>query len=178
MGMSVEMNVKNDGSFEPLETKVQTKTTDVYMNLVTPDGEPAPDCAFTIEPQFAPTGAMSRTREMKCHANESGVAVATMGLLEPYIFKVKPTGKADEYMTQSFVFQTDRREVTIVVARSIFGTIGEDNVALVIDTSGSMQVYLDDVKIALNSVITEQLFQSQKQFNVATYTNPTPAQLN
>merc|ERR1719456_1119218 len=105
---------------------------------------------------------MARTREMKCHANEAGVAVATMGLLEPYIFKVKPTGKAAEYMPQHFVFQTDRREVTIVVARSIFGTIAEDNVALIIDTSGSMQVYLDDIKIALNAVITEQLYQSKK----------------
>merc|ERR1711879_125929 len=73
-------------------------------------------------------------------------------------------------MPQHFVFQTDRREVTIVVARSIFGTIAEDNVALVIDTSGSMQVYLDDIKTALNAVITEQLFHSKKQFNIVSYT--------
>jgi len=170
---TIELHVKDDGTFEPLEKTVQTKTTDVSINLVTPDGEPAPDCLFYLEAQFVQSGA--RKREMKCHANEVGVAIATMGLLEPYIFKVKSMGKAAEYMPQHFVFQTDRREVTIVVARSIFGSITEDKVALVIDTSGSMQVYLEDVKVALNSVITEQLFQSKKQFNIVTYTNKSMA---
>merc|ERR1711924_461486 len=42
-------------------------------------------------------------------------------------------------------------------------------IALVIDTSGSMQVYLDDIKIALNTVLTEQLFRSTKQFNIVTF---------
>lgn len=166
---SAELHVKDDGSYEPLEKKVQTKTTDVQINLVTPDGEPAPDCTFHLEPQFQQSGAMARAREMKVHANEAGIAVATMSLLEPYIFKVKPSGKASEYMSQHFVFQTSRREVTIVVARSVFGQITEERIALVIDTSGSMQVYLDDIKIALNTVLTEQLFRSTKQFNIVTF---------
>jgi hypothetical protein len=166
-----ELQVSEDGKFSPLEHKVRTKTTDVQINLVTPDGEPAPDCFFHLETQFQPSGALARTREMKVTSDATGVASATMGLLEPYIFKVKPTGKAMEYMPQQFIFQTAHREVTIVVARSIFGFIKEDNIALVIDSSGSMQVYMEDVKIALNAVITEQLYQSKKRFNIVTYTS-------
>jgi len=166
----MELKVNEDASFEPLEKTVLTKVTEVRINLVTPDGEPAPDCVFWLEAQFTPAGGSIRARELKCQADESGVASSTMSLLESYVFRVKPTGKAAEYMPQHFVFQTDRREVTIVVARSIFGTITEDKIALVVDTSGSMQVYLDDIKIALNGVLTEQLFQSKKQFNIVSYT--------
>jgi hypothetical protein len=172
---TIELRVNDDGSFDPVEKTVQTKTTDVAINLVTPDGEPAPDCLFHLEAQFAQSGAMARTREMKCQADEAGVAIATMSMLEPYIFKVKPAAKAAEYMPQQFYFQTDRRDVTIVVARSIFGYIAEDSVALIIDTSGSMQVYMDDVKIALNKVITEQFFNTGKSFNIVTYTDKTLA---
>jgi len=167
---SFEIRVNEDGTFTPMEYKVMTKTTDVQINLVTPDGEPAPDCLFYLEPQFQQTGTTARTREMKVHTDATGVAFATMAFLEPYTFRVKPTGKAAEYMPQQFVFQTSRREVTIVVARSIFGSIMEDNVALVIDTSGSMQVYIEDVKTALIATITEQFYQSDKKFNVVTYT--------
>jgi len=171
VGMCIELHVNDDGTFTPMEQTVATKHCDVNIHLVTPDGEPAPDCLFYLEPQFAQSGVMARAKEMKCQADEAGVAIAPMGLLEPYIFQVKPNGKAAAYMPQHFVFQTDRREVTVVVARSIFGTLAEDKVAIVIDTSGSMQVYLEDVKIALNQVITEQLFQSKKQFNILTYTD-------
>lgn len=172
--MKVELNVNDDGSFEPLERTVLTKTTDVRISLVTPDGEPAPDCVFYLETQFAAASSL-RARELKCQADDAGVASTPMTLLEPYIFKVKADGKAAEFMAQQFTFQTDRREVTIVVARSIFGAIAEDKIALVIDTSGSMQVYLDDIKTALNAVITEQLFQSKKQFNIVSYTGRTLA---
>mmetsp|Transcript_148439 Transcript_148439/g.262024 ORF Transcript_148439/g.262024 Transcript_148439/m.262024 type:complete len:792 (-) Transcript_148439:106-2481(-) len=173
--MSFDVNVFEDGTFQPLECKVQTKVTDVKINLVTPDGEPAPDCVFYLEPQFLEAGVMGRAREMRCHADEKGVAIATMGLLEPYIFRVKATNKAAEYMPQQFVFQTSRRDITAVVARSIFGPIHEDRVALVIDTSGSMQAYLDDVKVAVNSVITQQFYKSKKLFNILTYTSKSAA---
>jgi len=167
---SIEVHVREDGTFEPLEWRVPTKVTDVKIHLVTPDGEPAAHCAFYLEPQFPEAGVMGRAREMKCHSDDAGVAVATMGLLEPYVFRVKAIGKDAEYMPQQFVFQTDRRHITAVVARSIFGPVLEEWVVLVIDTSGSMQVYLDDIKAALNGVIVEQFHKSEKLFNIISFT--------
>jgi len=94
-----------------------------------------------------------------------------MTLLEPYIFKVKPTRQAAEYMPQQFVFQTDRRKLTAVVARTIFGPIPEERVVLAVDVSGSMQGYISDVKAALNLALVQQFSGSSKQFNIITFTD-------
>merc|ERR1711907_385811 len=74
-------------------------------------------------------------------------------------------------MPQYFVFQTDRNTVTAVVARSVFGTIVEEKTSLIIDASGSLAVYLDDIKAALNSVIFQQFNKSNKIFNIISYSD-------
>lgn len=107
---------------------------------------------------------------MSFRTDEGGDATATMGMLEPYCFKIKAAGKAEEYMPQQFVFQTSRRCVTAVVARAILGPIKENRVLIALDTSGSMQVYVEDVKTALNCALAQQFWGSTKHFNILTYT--------
>lgn len=136
-----------------------------------PDGEAAPDCGFSIEPQFPEPGGAVMLKECSLYTDESGVAICRMGLLEPYIFRIRESAKAQEYMPQYFVFQTDRSAMTAVVARSVFGTIVEERVALVLDASGSMSVYLDDIKAALNSVVFQQFNKSNKRFNLIVYSD-------
>jgi len=138
--------------------------------LVTPDGEPAPGCLFNLTPQFNEAAASTRAWEMSLRTDDNGIATATMSLLEPYIFRVKATGKPMEYMPQQFTFQTDRRKVTAVVARSIFGPILENKVALMVDTSGSMGVYIKDIKAALNLAMVQQFHKSPKHFNIVSFT--------
>eukprot|EP00929_Paragymnodinium_shiwhaense_P079710 TRINITY_DN41548_c0_g1_i1.p1 TRINITY_DN41548_c0_g1~~TRINITY_DN41548_c0_g1_i1.p1 ORF type:complete len:815 (+),score=86.70 TRINITY_DN41548_c0_g1_i1:185-2629(+) len=162
----VDIDVRADGTFHPSECKVETKNVDIRIYLVTPDGQPAPNCLFHLSPQFAEEGA---GLEMAFRSDGDGVAMATIGLLEPYIFKVKHTGRVMEYMPQLFAFQTDRRSFTVVVARAILGHIPEERVALVVDTSGSMQVYLEDIKVAINSTLVHQFHKSKKTFNIITF---------
>eukprot|EP00747_Dinoflagellata_sp_TGD_P216673 gnl/TRDRNA2_/TRDRNA2_89181_c1_seq1.p1 gnl/TRDRNA2_/TRDRNA2_89181_c1~~gnl/TRDRNA2_/TRDRNA2_89181_c1_seq1.p1 ORF type:complete len:636 (+),score=109.46 gnl/TRDRNA2_/TRDRNA2_89181_c1_seq1:265-1908(+) len=173
---AVEVEVREDGSFTPFKYKIATKVADVKIQLVTPDGEEAPGCQFAMEQQF-PAEAnifMGKGRELQSCTDDSGTAPVTMSLLEPYIFRVKPT-KAAEYMPQQFVFQTDKRSVTAVVARTVIGPIPEDKVIFVIDVSGSMHVYLDDVKMALNAALIQQFHKSKKKFNIIAYSERTHA---
>jgi len=167
----IDIFVTDNGAFDPATAHVATKITDVHVHLVTPDGEAAPDCGFSIEPQFPEPGGSSVLKESSLYTDESGVAICRMGLLEPYIFRIRESDKAQEYMPQYFVFQTDRDAMTAVVARSVFGTIVEEKVALVIDASGSLAVYLDDIKAALNSVIFQQFNKSNKSFNLVSYSD-------
>merc|ERR1719456_481923 len=167
----IDLSVTDNGAFTPTAAHVATKITDVNIHLVTPDGEAAPDCGFSIEPQFPESGGASVLKESSLYTDESGVAICRMGLLEPYVFRIRESDKAQEYMPQFFVFQTDRDTVTAVVARSVFGTIVEEKVALVIDASGSLAVYLDDIKAALNSVIFQQFNKSNKLFNLVSYSD-------
>jgi len=164
-----DIQVSDDGSFTPHERTVETKTVDVLINLVTPDGEPAPRCQFHLAPQFA-EGSSGRPWEMSFVTDDEGRASATMSLLEPYVFRVKDTGKAAEYMPQEFVFLTDRWSITAVVARSIFGPIMEDRVVVAIDVSGSMQSYLQDIKASLNLALVQQFHKSNRQFNIVAFT--------
>merc|ERR1719324_158665 len=118
----LEVSVSDNGAFTPKTASIATKITDVSIHLVTPDGEAAPDCGFSIEPQFPDPGA-AVLKESQLYTDESGVAICRMGLLEPYIFRIRETDKSQEYMPQYFVFQTDRSQMTGVVARSVFGTV-------------------------------------------------------
>lgn len=78
-------------------------------------------------------------------------------------------------MPQRFNFQSDRTSVTAVVARSVFGNIPEDRVALVLDASGGMESYLGEVRSSLSSVLRKQFQNSEKLFNLIAYTNqPVP----
>eukprot|EP00927_Polykrikos_kofoidii_P063335 TRINITY_DN58147_c0_g1_i1.p1 TRINITY_DN58147_c0_g1~~TRINITY_DN58147_c0_g1_i1.p1 ORF type:complete len:441 (-),score=83.10 TRINITY_DN58147_c0_g1_i1:109-1395(-) len=166
-----DIAVYENGSFHPTDCKMETKNVDVKICLVTPDGQPAPSCLFHISPRFDEEAANSgRSIEMAFRTDSNGVAMATMGLLEPYIFKVKSSGKVMEYMPQHFAFQTDRRTFTAVVARAILGMIPERHVAFVVDSSGSMQVYMEDIKVAINSALVQQFHRSQKRFNIITFT--------
>lgn len=163
------LTVTSDVDYEPRERRVMTKVTEVTMRLVTPDGEPALGCPFFIEQQFPEGVLRGQQRELECVTNLSGTAVVTIGLLEPYSFRVKPHGKA-EYMAQQFAFQTDRTEIGITVAKTIFGNIEEEHVVFVVDTSGSMGVYIEDVKAALNLALLHQFYGTSKRFNILTYT--------
>merc|ERR1719291_535130 len=93
-----------------------------------------------------------------------------MQLLAPHEFVVARAATPTEYMPQSFTFQTDRREIVCVVARSIFGGIPENNLLFLLDTSGSMQVYIEDVQAALNLVLIQQFRKSSKRFSVLSCT--------
>jgi len=81
---------------------------------------------------------------MRLRSGPDGIAMANLGLLEPHVFRVKASGKVDEYMPQQFTFQVDKTTVSFAVARSIFGLIPEERVAFLIDTSCSMETYLYD----------------------------------
>jgi len=103
--------------------------------------------------------------------DSSGCATASMCLLEPYVFSIKELGKASEYMPQEFTFLTDRRHITVVVARTVLGPIPERNVVLAVDASGSMGAYLADVKAALNLALVQQLHRSPgRTFNIVACT--------
>jgi len=95
--------------------------------------------------------------------------VAPLCMLEPYVFQVKASRRATEYMPQRFAFQTDRRTITVVVARSIIGVIPEERVAIVLDTSGSMEAYIRDIKSAVNLALVQQFVGSSKRFVVAAF---------
>ncbi|CAK0820132.1 unnamed protein product, partial [Prorocentrum cordatum] len=163
----VEVEVRDDGSFSPLQATIATKTVEVDFRLVTPDGRPAPDCDFALTARFPEDGGdgLSRLR-----TDDRGAVRARMQLLAPHEFVVARAATPTEYMPQSFTFQTDRREVACVVARSIFGGIAENNVLFLLDTSGSMQVYIEDVQAALNLVLIQQFRKSSKRFSVLSCT--------
>lgn len=103
---------------------------------------------------------------MRCKTDDKGAALVTVGLLEPYIFRVHSSDQATEYMPQEFVFQTDKRQITAVVARTVIGPLPEERVMIMVDASGSMQAYLDDVKSALALTLVQQFHKSAKQFNI------------
>ncbi|CAL1126276.1 unnamed protein product [Cladocopium goreaui] len=58
----------------------------------------------------------------------------------------------------------------VEAASSVLGMIQEENVVFVIDVSGSMQVYLEDVKSAVNLALVQQFHQMQRHFNLVTFT--------
>jgi len=169
LATSFDIHVTEDGSFAPREHVVETKSADVAVNLITPDGLPAAGCTFHLAPKFGDGGG-GRSYEMSFKSDDEGRANATMSLMEPYIFRVKDTGKAAEYMPQEFVFMTDRPSFTSVVARTIFGSMPEKKIALVVDSSGSMASYLADVKAAMNLALVQQFNKSDRLFNIVTYT--------
>jgi len=175
VAQEIELLTEEDGSFSPTKVQVATKVVDVAIFLITPDGEPASNCSFSLEPNFPEPGP-GMQKETMLFTDEAGVATIRMGLLEPHSFRIKEAEKgAQEYMAQMFIFQTDRRTVTAVVARSIFGSILEDNIALVLDASGSMGCYLDEIRKALYSVLFKQCHGSDKLFNIIAYTSkPVP----
>ncbi|CAK9050053.1 unnamed protein product [Durusdinium trenchii] len=99
----------------------------------------------------------------------SGGVTVALALLEPYVFSVRPQ-MGSEYMPQEFAFLTDRQSLTVVVARSVLGTIKEENVVFLLDVSGSMQVYLEDVKSAVNLALVQQFHRTRRRFNLVTFT--------
>eukprot|EP00434_Breviolum_minutum_P027872 symbB.v1.2.024657.t1/scaffold2352.1/size103767/3 len=112
-----------------------------------------------------------RKRSSSSQSSDDGGRVSVaLALLEPYIFSVQPTNVGSEYMPQEFSFLTDRQSITVVVARSVLGVIQEENVVFVLDVSGSMQVYLEDVKSAVNLALVQQFHQTQRHFNMVTFT--------
>lgn len=168
---SFEVEVKENGDFLPLRQEVETKSVNVQLNLITPDGEPAPFCDFNLKARFSQDGTMSNdTPALSLRSDEGGRVSVVLALLEPYIFSVHPTHVGCEYMQQEFSFLTDRQSITVVVARSVLGMIQEENVVFVIDVSGSMQVYLEDVKSAVNLALVQQFHQTQRHFNLVTFT--------
>lgn len=163
--------VNEDGSFQPTKHRVNSKVVDVSMSLVTPDGEPAVGCSFSIASKF-PDQESALQSEIWMRSNEAGVAKIRMGLLEPHRVRILDTGKGpQEYMPQDFTFQTDRQTVTAVVAKSIFGEIQGNSVALLLDLSGSMGCYLEEIRSAVRSVILRQFDQTDRLFNLIAYTN-------
>merc|ERR1712139_128050 len=128
------------------KAEIATKKMDVSILLVTPDGEPAPGCTFNIKPEF-PGGGSALSKEVSLKTDDAGVATLRMSLLEPHTFEINQVQHgAQEYLPQRFTFQTDRPSVTAVVARSLFGTILEERAALVLDCSGSMGVYINEIR--------------------------------
>jgi hypothetical protein len=85
----IDISVTDNGVFTPTTAIVATKITDVNIHLVTPDGEAAPDCGFSIEPQFPEPGGAAGLKESSMYTDESGVAICRMGLLEPYVFRIR-----------------------------------------------------------------------------------------
>ncbi|CAJ1368801.1 unnamed protein product [Effrenium voratum] len=53
-----DLQVKETGP-EPLNFQVETKSVNVDLSLITPDGEPAPFCQFLLKARFTQDGAMS-----------------------------------------------------------------------------------------------------------------------
>lgn len=73
--------------------EVETKSADVVLHLITPDGEAAAGCMFHLSPQFSGGGG-AQPWEMSMKTDSSGCATASMCLLEPYVFSIKELGKA------------------------------------------------------------------------------------
>jgi len=167
---SFEVQVNDNGDFLPLRQEVETKSVNVQLNLITPDGEPAPFCNFQLKARFSQDGSLSTENALSLCSDDGGRVSVALALLEPYIFSVQPTNVGSEYMPQEFSFLTDRQSITVVVARSVLGVIQEENVVFVLDVSGSMQVYLEDVKSAVNLALVQQFHQTQRHFNMVTFT--------
>lgn len=164
---SFEVKVNEQGDFMPLRQEVETKSVNVHFSLITPDGEPAPHCDFELKPRFAPDGTAAEALSLR--SDGSGGVTVALALLEPYVFSVRPQ-MGSEYMPQEFAFLTDRQSLTVVVARSVLGTIKEENVVFLLDVSGSMQVYLEDVKSAVNLALVQQFHRTRRRFNLVTFT--------
>lgn len=159
------VTVKPDGSFDPQRGTVPTKTREVSIYLITPDGEPAPGCAFTIT---APHSLTNATKQL-LRTDEAGVATLELTLLEPTLFDIAAKKEPQEYMPQHFEFQTDRATVTAVVARTVFGVVIEGRVVFLLDVSGSMQPYLEEMKRDITEVLLQQLMPTQRCFNLVAY---------
>eukprot|EP00434_Breviolum_minutum_P027874 symbB.v1.2.024659.t1/scaffold2352.1/size103767/5 len=56
---SFEVQVNDNGDFLPLRQEVETKSVNVQLNLITPDGEPAPFCNFQLKARFSQDGSLS-----------------------------------------------------------------------------------------------------------------------
>ncbi|CAG5136343.1 unnamed protein product, partial [Candidula unifasciata] len=54
-------------------------------------------------------------------------------------------------------------------SRRVFGTIVHKHVAILIDTSGSMETYMDELKRELASLVWEQLHQQNIRFNLISF---------
>lgn len=163
------VEVSEDGSFLPTAHSVATKTAQVQLTLVTPDGEPAAGCEVKVLPQF-PSGGSSSSCDHFC-SDAGGLITATITLLEPHTFRTVTSGRASEYMPQEFTFLTGSRQLTAVVARSVLGEISENSVAILIDASGSMQVYIRDIKDAVNLALVNQFHKTSKRFSILAFTD-------
>ncbi|XP_057310372.1 von Willebrand factor A domain-containing protein 3A-like isoform X1 [Hydractinia symbiolongicarpus] len=66
---------------------------------------------------------------------------------------------------------TKRLKWLLQGSRSVFGTVIESNVVLILDTSGSMVSYMSDLKKQLVSLIWEQLHKQNVNFNLVQYSS-------
>ncbi|CAE7618586.1 VWA3A [Symbiodinium sp. CCMP2456] len=169
--MQFELQVGETGDFEPRSHKVETKSVNVSLSLMTPYGEPAPFCDFELRACFRENGTLADEGGMSFCSDEQGQVLVALELLEPFVFSVKPSGSGSEYIPQDISFLTDRQSLTIVVVRSLLGKIAEDSVVFVVDTSGSMQAYLDDVTSAVNLALIQQFHKTGRRFNILTFTD-------
>ena len=169
--MQFELQVGETGGFEPRSHKVETKSVNVNLSLMTPYGEPAPFCDFELRACFREDGTLAEEGGMSFCSDEQGQVLVALELLEPFVFSVKPSGSGSEYIPQDISFLTDRQSLTIVVVRSLLGKIAEDSVVFVVDTSGSMQAYLDDVTSAVNLALIQQFHKTGRRFNILTFTD-------
>mmetsp|Transcript_6637 Transcript_6637/g.15901 ORF Transcript_6637/g.15901 Transcript_6637/m.15901 type:complete len:802 (-) Transcript_6637:133-2538(-) len=163
--------VSEDGVVTPCEVVCATKQVEVSLYLVMPDGEPAAGCRFMLQPWIDGQDTTEHVDTKNLVTNDAGVATARMKLLEPYLFRIPRSKETQDYMPQCFRFQTDRSCVTAVVAKHIFGRIVENQIVLLLDVSGSMEFFLEEMKRALNGVLANQLCGSGKHFNVVAYTS-------
>lgn len=162
---------ERDGSYEPKHYTLNTKTVEVRVKLITPDGEPAYDCSFSLLPLHGAANTGYRAYDVSLTSDDNGIAVASLYLLEPYIFRIEESREPSEYFAQEFTFQTDRRMVTIIVARSIFASIDEQRIVFLVDISGSMEAYLREIKIALNLALVHQFRGTDRFFNIVAFTD-------
>ncbi|CAE7602052.1 VWA3A [Symbiodinium natans] len=168
--LQFEMQVGEMGQYEPKNYQVETKSVNVNLSLITPYGEPAPNCEFELRACFQEDGTAPEAGLSFC-SDEQGQVLVALELLEPFVFSVKPSSDGSEYMPQDISFLTDRQALTIVVVRSLLGRISEDNVVFVVDASGSMQAYLEDVKSAVNLALMQQFHKTGRCFNILAFTD-------
>jgi len=169
--LQFELQVSENGEYEPRSCQVETKSVNVNLRLITPYGEPAPDCEFELRARFNEDGTLSEDSGLSFCTDASGQVTVAIELFEPFIFSVSPSGRGSEYMAQELSFLTDRQSLTIVVNRSLLGMIGEETVVFVVDASGSMQDYMEDVKSAVNLALIQQFHKTRRRFNILTFTD-------
>merc|ERR1719313_2185337 len=160
------VEVREDGSYVPQRAEVPTPVRDVQLFLITPDGEPAEGVEFGLRALHLETDSTALC------TNESGVVSRDLQMLEPYVFEIKKSNETPEYLPQRFEFITDRTAVTAVVARSVFGRVKENRVVFLLDTSGSMAPYLEELKRALSEVFVQQFCRVPGRYlNIVAYSS-------